>query len=198
MGVGAKKAAATRADPCRFLLLNDEGPAVLAEDHRGQPLPRHRRRYGIGLLDRVRVDHPDFPRYGFNTLRDTSSNMIREIGGEEVTSMHLTHEHQSKDRNLRTTRIHPWNGRLFRSQRKLERKLQAVFDAAPDNPFAPQMRIYLPRKVIKQIRKMKDEGHSISEIVRATKVARTTVYRHLGQVHPTAQASLKTGEKNSN
>ncbi len=74
--------------------------------------------------------------------------------------------------------------------------MQPVFDAAPKEPFAPQMRAYTPRKTVKKIQKMKDDGASVSEIARAVKVARTTVYRHL-QESPQAhqeEASGQTGE----
>src|SRR5690606_28808094 len=78
------------------------------------------------LLDRVQVEHPDFPRYGFNILRDTSANMVRRIGGAEVASMHLTHRHQSKDRNLLRYSNAP-RKKLFRTHRILERRLADIF-----------------------------------------------------------------------
>ena len=56
------------------------------------------------LLDRVceaKKGEGGFARHGFNTLRDTSADMIRKIGGGEIASAHLTHKHQSSDRNLR-------------------------------------------------------------------------------------------------
>ncbi|MGA2255436.1 MAG: helix-turn-helix domain-containing protein [Thermoguttaceae bacterium] len=178
--------------PTSFLLLNDRGQPYWRKTKGGnrcRAIPK----IWYDLLDRVRVDHPDFPRHGFNTLRDTSSNMIREIAGEEVTSMHLTHKHQSEDRNLGSYSNPPLK-RLFRAQRKLELKLQPVFDAAPKEPFAPQMRAYTPRKTVKQIQKMKDEGASVSEIARSVNVARTTVYRHLKE-SPEAHEEETGGQK---
>jgi len=78
------------------------------------------------LLKRVRVDHPDFPMLPFNSLRDTSANMVRQLVGEEVATLHLAHKHQSKDENLgRYT--NPVRKRHFKAFRVLERKLEAVF-----------------------------------------------------------------------
>jgi hypothetical protein len=180
--------------PVSLLLLNDEGRPYWRKTKGGNRC-RDIANMWYRLLDRVRVDHPDFPRHGFNTLRDTSSNMIREIAGQEVASMHLTHKHQSEDRNL-ANYTNPPLKRLFRAQRKLEQKLQTVFDAAPREPFAPQMRAYTPRKTIKKMHKMKGEGASVSEIARAVKVARTTVYRHLKESPRALQqkADGQTGE----
>ena len=94
------------------------------------------------LLDRVRDamedkkdkdNTGDFPRYGFNTLRDTSANMIRKIAGEEIASAHLTHKHQSGDTNLRRYTNVPWK-KVHAAQRKLEKKLAAVF-AGVEQPW---------------------------------------------------------------
>jgi integrase len=78
------------------------------------------------LLDRVCEDQPDFPRYGFNTLRDTSANMVRRLAGPEIASVHLTHRHQSSDRNLRQYTNVP-RKKLFKAHQRLERKLATVF-----------------------------------------------------------------------
>jgi hypothetical protein len=172
--------------PSSILLLNDEGRPYWRKTKGGNRC-RDIANMWYRLLDRVRVDHIDFPRYGFNTLRDTSSNMIREIAGQEAASMHLTHRHQSQDRNLINYTNPPFK-RLFRAQRKLELKLQRVFVAAPKEPFAPAMRAYTPRTIVKKIQEMKSEGASISEIARAAKVARTTVYRHLKDGHGKAES----------
>jgi hypothetical protein len=181
--------------PTSFLLVHDEGRPYWRKTKGGNRC-RDIANTWYRLLDRIRVDHPDFPRHGFNSLRDTSANMIREIAGEEVTSMHLTHKHQSEDRNLGSYTNPPLK-RLFRAQRKLEQKLQPVFDAAPKEPFAPQMRAYVPRSTIKKIQKMKKEGASISGIARAVKVSRTTVYRHIqgmGGENPGEAAGQPSGQ----
>lgn len=86
-------------------------------------------------MKRVRVDFPEFPVLPFNSLRDTSANMIRQVAGEEVASLHLAHKHQSKDENLgRYT--NPVRKRHFRAIRVLERKLESVFAAAGPTPWS--------------------------------------------------------------
>ena len=104
--------------------------------------------------------------------------MIREIAGEEVASMHLTHKHQSSDKNLRRYANAP-KKKLFRAQRRLEERLQPVFNAAPREPFLPQPQAYTSRKTIKKIIGLRNDGVPISQIARTLKVARTTMYRHL-------------------
>jgi hypothetical protein len=163
--------------PKDFLLLNDKGHPYWRKTkggNRGRDIPNMWYR----LLDRIQIDHPDFPRYGFNTLRDTSSTMIRDIAGEELSSLHLTHKHQSPDRNLRRYTRGPLR-RLFKAQRKLEEKLKRVFDSAPADPFAPRRRTYKGRKVVNEIQRLHGENMPITDIAKTLNVARTTVYRHL-------------------
>ena len=171
--------------PNDFLLLNDKGHPYWRKTkggNRGRDIPN----IWYRLLDRICVDHPNFPRHGFNTLRDTSSTMIREIGSGELASMHLTHKHQSPDRNLRRYTNAPLK-RLFKVQKKLEEKLKPVFDAAPEEPFAPQRRTYKGRNVINQIRKLHAEKMPVAEIARTLKVARTTVYRYVEEPQEPSQ-----------
>lgn len=163
--------------PDNYLLVNDKGRPYWRKTEGGNRC-RDIANMWYRLLDRIRVDHPDFPRHGFNTLRDTSATMIREIAGEEVASMHLTHKHQSSDKNLRRYANAP-KKKLFRAQRRLEERLQPVFNAAPREPFLPQPQAYTSRKTIKKIIGLRNDGVPISQIARTLKVARTTVYRHL-------------------
>ncbi|MFC1758798.1 hypothetical protein ACFL2H_08525 [Planctomycetota bacterium] len=130
------------------------------------------------LLDRVQQDHPDFPRHGFNTLRDTSINLIRRLAGQEVASTHATHKHQSQDRHLRNYSNPPWK-RLFRAQAKLERQLKDVFDAAPDPPFEPQTQAYISLMKSKRILEMDDAGVPKKRIATELGVSYATVCRRV-------------------
>lgn len=83
-----------------ILLLTEKGQPYWRKTkggNRSNAIPR----LWADLLKRVRVDQPDFPMLPFNSLRDTSANMVRQLAGEEVASLHLAHKHQSKDENLR-------------------------------------------------------------------------------------------------
>ena len=130
------------------------------------------------LLDRIQADIEDFPRHGFNTLRDTSADMIRSIGGEEVASMHLTHRHQSRDRNLRRY-TNPPTKKLFEAQRSLEEQLSKILESDSD-PWADREHQYISQGQIKKMKEMAQEGTPVSEIAREVGVARTTVYRWVG------------------
>lgn len=92
------------------------------------------------LLDKVQVDHPDFRRLPFNSLRDTSTDMIRQIAGEEIASLHSSHKHQSPDRNLKSY-SNPRRKRHFQAIRKLERQLLPVFASVADPFPAKQLMI---------------------------------------------------------
>jgi len=115
------------------------------------------------LLDRVceaeEKEKREFPRYGFNTLRDTSADMIRRIGGGEVASAHLTHKHQSGDKNLRRYTNVPWKT-VFKAQRRLEKKLESALDGVA-NPFFDG-KGNKGRKIGKKVR---DQGNSAADKV---------------------------------
>jgi len=70
----------------------------------------------------------------FNSLRDTSADMVRQLVGEEVALLHLAHKHQSKDENLRRY-TNPVRKKHFNALRRLERKLSVVFTASGDAPW---------------------------------------------------------------
>jgi hypothetical protein len=142
------------------------------------------------LLDRVQRDQPDFPRLGFNSLRDTSANMIRKIAGREVASAHLTHRHQSSDRNLRNYTNVPWK-KVFQAQRVLEKKLAEAFQLDSD-PWQERDHQYVTQAQIKEMKAMKKVGRSVTQIAETVGVAKTTVYRWVGPVRKrTKTASRK-------
>lgn len=160
-----------------LLLLTDNGRpywSKTASGNRSQLIPN----LWIRLLDRVRKDHADFPRLPFNSLRDTSANMIRQMAGEETASLHLAHKHQSKDEHLRRY-THPVRKRHYKALLKLEKKLRLVFEAAGPNPFADRQKNYIGRTKIKQILELKDKGKSAGEIAKKLGISVPTVYRHL-------------------
>ena len=100
-------------------------------------------------MKRVRVDHPDFPWLPFNSLRDKSANMVRQLAGEEVASLHLAHKHQSKDENLRRY-TNPVRKPHFKALRRVERRLSVVFTAAGDAPWVQPTKNYMGRARLKK------------------------------------------------
>lgn len=104
--------------------------------------------------------------------------MVRRIAGEEVASIHLTHRHQSRDRNLRRYTNIPWK-KVFKAQRILERKLAEVF-TLPDDPWQDREHQYVTQAQIKKMRAMSKEGKPVAQIAREVGVAKTTIYRWVG------------------
>jgi hypothetical protein len=130
------------------------------------------------LFDRIRRDYPTFRWLPFNSLRDTSANMIRQIAGEEVASVHLAHKHQSNDPNLRRY-TNPVRKRHFKAIRKLERKLASVFEAAGDDPWQQQRKSYIGRKKAEQLVELYREGVPVRTIAKELGITSSTVYRNL-------------------
>ena len=160
-----------------FVLLTDTGRPYWSKTkggNRTQAIPNLWSR----LLDRIQRDYPKFPRLPFNSLRDTSANMVRRIGGEETASLHLAHKHQSKDENLNRY-TNPVRKKHFKVLRRLEQKLQAVFDAAGTDPWAEPKKNYIGLTKIKQIVELRSQGVKIAEIARKLGVSAATIYRHL-------------------
>ncbi|QDV36368.1 hypothetical protein [Tautonia plasticadhaerens] len=134
------------------------------------------------LLKRVLRDHPNFPRLPFNSLRDTSADMIRRLAGEEVASLHLAHKHQSKDENLgRYT--NPVRKRHFRALRRLERKLESVFLAAGEAPWSQRPKTYMGIIKTKRLLELREQGVPPRQIAEELGISVASVHR----IAPTRQ-----------
>jgi integrase len=128
------------------------------------------------LLKRVLKDHPDFPRLPFNSLRDTSGNMIRRLAGEELASLHLAHKHQSKDENLgRYT--NPVRKRHFKAIRVLERKLESIFEAAGPEPWSRRPKCYMGAAKVKKLLDLRAQGVPPREIAERLDISVASVHR---------------------
>lgn len=162
-----------------FVMVNKKGQPywrLTAAGNRSQQIPNLWNR----LLDRVQKDHPDFRRLAFNSLRDTSANFIRRLGGEETASLHLAHKHQSKDENLNRY-TNPVRGKHFKSTLRLEEKLQRVFLAGGETPWVQQPKNYIGLKQIEEIKRLNSVGLKASEIAKETNLSIPTVIRHLSK-----------------
>jgi len=156
-----------------FVLMTDTGRPYWSKTkggNRSQAIPNLWNR----LSDRVQRDHPDFPRLPFNSLRDTSANFVRRIGGGETASLHLAHKHQSTDDDLNCY-TNPVRKKHFKVLRRLEQKLQAVFNAAGSEPWADQSKNYIGRAKIKEIIQLRSQAIKIAEIARKIGVSTTTI-----------------------
>ena len=178
-------------NPSPILLLNESGGPYwykTAKGDRSQQIPNAWYR----LLARIKKDHAKFPGYGFNSLRDTSAQMVRDLAGEETASLHLAHKHQSRDENLgRYT--NPARKRHFRALRKLESKLQEVLAVLGPDPWTRPAKNYIGLEKIKQIKEMHAQGTPIMVIARTLKVSQGTVYRHLDKEDLVAEGKAEVG-----
>ena len=159
-----------------FLILKQTGKPFwrkTAGGNRARDIPN----YWSRLVERIREDHPDFPKVAFNTLRDTSVHRIREIGGEEIASIHATHKHHSPDENLRRYSNAPWK-KVYLAQRKLGKRLAHVFSAVPD-PTAVPKQAYVSLGKRERILQLWEEKKPVAEIAKDVGVSKMTVYRTL-------------------
>lgn len=162
-----------------ILLVNERGKPYWYKTQNGNRAPQIPNIW-YRLLDRVCKSHPSFPRLGFNSMRDTSGQMIRDIAGEETASLHLAHKHQSRDENLRHY-TNPVRKRHFKALRKMERKLAVVFAALGPELFAERRRNYIGLEKVKQIQELHEKGTPIMAIARQLSISQGTVYRHLAK-----------------
>ena len=167
--------------PEDFLLLNKSGQPYwrkTAGGNRAGDVPKLWR----DLLTRVQKDEPDFPRHPFNSLRNTSADLVRQMAGEEMAQLQLTHKHQSPDRNMRRytkKRV----VKLFRVLSRLETKLEPVFSAA-STPWVQPPKQYKPRKVDDQLMELHRQGLSPYKIAAKLGVSHMTVRRRLARQLP--------------
>lgn len=136
------------------------------------------------LLNRVQKDYSDFRRLPFNSLRDTSGDMIRRLAGGETASLHLAHKHQTGDENLgRYT--NPLRRRHAKAVLRLEEKVLTIFSGVPE-PFPTEMRKVqsegqvpvLSLGTIRRIKNLYLQGYKKAKIAEVAGVSQQTVYRY--------------------
>ena len=129
------------------------------------------------LKKRIHKDHPNFPDLPFNALRDTSTNFIRELAGEEIARLQCAHAHQSSDTNLKCY-SNPLYAKLFETLDKLESILTPVFEAAGQNPWADQPKSNLGIQKISELKNKLSEGWTITKISKELGVSLSTAHKY--------------------
>ena len=130
-----------------------------------------------GLIERIRKDHPELPRYSFTTLRDTAADRIRHIAGGEVASVFLLHgKPVTKDNLLDLYTNRPF-GEVFKALRQLEQDLKPVFNAAPNDPWESPMQQYTTLSTREKMMELHRQGVKAPEIAKRFGKSPMTVYR---------------------
>ena len=130
------------------------------------------------LFRRIQKDHPKFRWLPFNSFRDTSANMIRQIAGEATASVHLAHKHQAEDKNLRNY-TNPDREKHFDAIRELEKQLRPVFEAAGPEPWKNKPKSYIGRDKVKRLLRLRKAGVPVRKIAAQIGTSASTVYRNL-------------------
>jgi hypothetical protein len=119
----------------RLLVVNGKGNPLYGKSENGNR-SRQIANAWYRLLDRIEKKQPTFRRLGFNALRDTSGNFVRQIATGELASIHLAHKHQTSD-GLLHCYTNPNFKRLAKVHRRIEEKLADVWAAVPDPTQEP-------------------------------------------------------------
>ena len=127
------------------------------------------------LLKRVKKDIKGFRPLPFNSLRDTSSDMIEKMGGSDFASLHLAHKHLSGDKSLRNY-VNPNRKRHFQLIRRMERKLATIWEGV--EPLKIEPKNYIGFAKIEEIKRLREEGISRVEVAKRTGVSAATVSRY--------------------
>jgi hypothetical protein len=152
-----------------------------------------------GLLKRIRVDHADFPRLSFTTLRDTAADRIRRIAGGEVAAVFLMHGKPVKKDDLLDLYTNRPFGEVFRALRQLEQELKPVFDAAPSDAWETPMQQYTSLNIREQMVTLYRQGVKPLDIAKRVGKSPMTVYRFIERLHRRrAKPKEQCGESTSN
>ena len=157
-----------------YLLVNGEGKPywyLTKNKNRSMQIPAAWQR----LLNRVGKDFPDFRQLPFNSLRDTSSDMIEKMGGSDFASLHLAHKHLSGDKSLRNY-VNPNRAEHFKLIRRLEKKLATIWEGIVFTDV--QSKNYIGLTKVEQIKKLRSDGLSQEEVAEQLGVSKATVSRY--------------------
>lgn len=157
-----------------YLLVNGEGKPywyLTKKQNRSAQIPAAWTR----LLKRVTKDFKGFRQLSFNSLRDTSSDMIEKMGGSDFASLHLAHKHLSGDKSLRNY-VNPNRKKHFKLIRRLERKLAPIWEGV--EPLDVKPRNYIGFAKIDEIKRLRAEGLSQVEVAKQVGVSAATVSRY--------------------
>lgn len=135
------------------------------------------------LIGRVQKNEPTFPHFPFSSLRETASDLVRQVADGEVSATFLMHGQPVRQDDLLDIYTKRPFGKVFEALRKLQDVLKPVFDAAPPNVVEQPMQQYTPTSKRERIVALKREGKKVSEIMEEVGVSRMTVLRTLDRLY---------------
>ncbi|MCD0463071.1 helix-turn-helix domain-containing protein [Roseiconus lacunae] len=135
------------------------------------------------LLDRIQKDRPDFNRFPFSSLRDSASDLIRQVSDGEVAAVFLMHGKPVKKDDLLDLYTKRPFGKVFEALRKVEGKLKPMFDAAPENVTEQPVQQYTPLGKQERIVELKKQGKKVPEIAAEVGVSKGTVTRTITRLY---------------
>jgi len=135
------------------------------------------------LIKRVQKNEPTFPYFPFSSLRQTASDLVRQVADGEVSATFLMHGKPVKEDDLIDLYTKRPFGKLHVALRQLQADLQPMFDAAPSDPAEQPMQQYTPLNKRERIVALKREGKKVSEIMEEVGVSRMTVLRTLDRLY---------------
>lgn len=141
------------------------------------------------LLKRVQKDHPDFNRYPFSSLRDSASDLVRQVSDGETAAVFLMHGKPVKQDDLLDLYTKRPFGKVFEALRKVEKKLQPMFEAAPENVTEQPAQQYTPLGKQERIIELKKQGKNVSDIATEVGVSKATVTRTVTRLYYKVQGN---------
>lgn len=164
-----------------LLYLNDSGHSYTRKTENGNSNNQITNAWNR-LLKRVREDHPEFRWLPHEALRDSAANWIRGEYSGEIAEVFLSHGAPIGSKSLVECYTNKPFGKLFEALQWLEKKLQPVWDATPENPFPEKRKLGgggLSLKRRRMIKRLAAEGVPVPQIAKRVRCSVATVYRHL-------------------
>ncbi len=174
------------ATPTSLLVVNERGRPFFHQTSGGNRGQTFNRRWA-DLTHRIQADYPDFPSLSFGKLRKTAGDLIRDVASGEISRVFLCHGHPVPTDDLLDLYTNRPFGKVFEALRELQRKLQPVFETAPDDLFAQPVQQYTGLKTVERVFKLHEEGKTIREIAREVGLSKSAVSRHLERRKPAAE-----------
>lgn len=135
------------------------------------------------LIKRIKKSEPGFPEFPFSSLRDTASDLVRQVADGEVAATFLMHGKPVKQDDLLDLYTKRPFVRVFNALRALQSELKPFFEAAPDDVVEQPMQQYTPLNKRERIVELKKAGNNVTQIMEEVGVSRMTVLRTLEKLY---------------